>query len=73
MSDVAATETKVCPFRRGKDGEFLPCYCQKCMAYYEYEQPVTYVSVPGPVTIPPTKQCGCYNIVKPVYQGGSCV
>lgn len=64
---------KLCPFRRSKDGEFLPCYGSKCMAYYEYEQPVIPSSIPVSVIITPTKQCGCYNITRPAYQGGYCV
>lgn len=32
-----------CPFRQDEHGEFLPCYGQACMAYYEYTPtPVTF-------------------------------
>lgn len=66
-------DTKLCPFRRDKGGEFSPCYGEKCMAYYEYEQPVYPVTTTMTVAPPPVKRCGCSHLPVPSFYGGSCV
>lgn len=30
--------TMKCPFRQDEDGEFKPCYKEKCMAYFDMKQ-----------------------------------
>ena len=60
-----------CPFRKGENGDFMPCYGAGCMAYYEYDAPLVAYTA-SPVTAAPTKHIVGCRMAAPVVPPVSC-
>lgn len=55
------TDEMKCPLRTDENGEFAPCYGEKCMAYYEYEIPFL-GSLSCSANQEPIKQSACRRL-----------
>lgn len=66
-------QVKMCPFRKDGDG-FLQCYGDKCMAYFEYNQPVFSGNTGTSFVQEYARVCGCYRLTAPTqYSSYHCV
>lgn len=65
-------EIKRCPFRKGENSGFAPCYGAECMAYLEYGQPLFSLGENKEKDEPPIHMIVCKMMAAPMFYSGGC-